>query len=151
MLAILNEYSLTGYSDKILMIRKLYLPLVVYLGKKEYSYWVTMPPADNQELSDKFKRWFHTDFVEIVSHIVKKCNIQLEKDQKPSEAGGKYGWYLPLGVMLELQKMWIEEKVPMMMEILRPTDLIYGKGWTKEHIIKVIEEYLNNSAHNVKQ
>ena len=62
--------------------------------------------------------------------------------------GEKYGWYLPVGVLLELQKMWIEEKVPMMMEILRPTDLIYGKGWTEEEIIYLIKEYLsNNPAH----
>lgn len=145
-----NKYSLTGYSSKVLLVRKPYLPLVVYLGKHEYSYWVTMPPTEDKKLAEKFFKWFHNDFVEIVSYIVEKRNIFMESGRggRPSVAGGKYGWYLPLGVMLELQKMWVEEKVPIMMEILRPTDLIYGRGWTKEHIVKVIEEYLkNNSAH----
>ena len=141
-----NRYSLTEYSSKVLLVRKPYLPLVVYHGKNEYSYWVTMPPTDNKELGDKFFRWFHNDFVEIVSHIVKKRNIPMESGRggRPSVAGGKYGWYLPLGVMFELQKMWVEEKVPIVMELLRPTDLIYGKGWSREHIVKVIEDYLSS-------
>lgn len=141
-----NRASLSEYSKGVLLVRRDYLPLMIYFGKKEHTYFLTMPPTDNTELGDKFFKWFHNDFVEIVSHIVKKRNIRLAAGQeKPSRAGGKFGWYLPLGVILELQKMWVDEKVPMVMEILRPSDLIYGKGWKKQDIEEVIREYISNN------
>lgn len=141
-----NNHSMTQYDKGALLVRKDYQPLVVYHGKREYSYFVTMPPTDNIELENRFDSWFHDDFVQIVLHIVEKRAILLEHGQKqPSQAGGKKGWYLPLAVLLELQKMWTEENVPMMMELIRPTDLIYGKGWTKRDIVNVIEEYLCNN------
>lgn len=141
-----NKFKLSTYDKGILVVRKAYLPIIVYIGKKEHTYWLTMPPTDNEALSKEFFTWFHNDFVEIVFHIVRKRNIHLEEGQeKPSRAGGKYGWYLPIGVILELDKMWRDENVPMIMELLRPTDLIYGKGWTKQDIIRVIEEHLSNN------
>ena len=141
-----NTFGLSEYDKGILVVRKAYKPLILYIGKKERTYWVTMPPSIDEELSKEFFTWFHNDFVEIVSHIVRKRNIHLEDGQeKPSRAGGKYGWYLPLGIILELDKMWRDENVPMIMELLRPTDLIYGKGWTKQDIIRVIEEHLSNN------
>ena len=89
-----------------------------------------MPPTENVELGNRFYDWFHKDFVSIVSYIVKERKIQLEDGQKsPSEAGRKYGWYLPLAVVMEIQKMWVEEKVPLVWEILRPTNIIYGTGF----------------------
>jgi hypothetical protein len=110
-----------------------------------------MPPTSNKALGDEWFKWFHKDFVEIVSHIVTKRNIVLDEGQKrPSRAGGKYGWYLPIAVILELYKMWAEEKIPMLTELLRPSDLVYGKGWTKRDIVAVIEEYLYNKSTNTK-
>ena len=141
-----NKYFLTGYKSGALLVRKAYLPLLVYFGKKEHSYFFTMPPTSNKALDNEWYEWFHNDFVEIVSQIVQKRNISLEEGQKvPSRAGGKCGWYLPVGVLFELHKMWAEEKVPMLMELLRPSDLIYGKGWTKQDIENVIEEYLSDN------
>ncbi len=141
-----NNHSMTRYDKGALLVRRDYLPLIVYHGKREYSYFVTMPPTDNVELTNKFDSWFHDDFVQIVSHIVEKRAILLEHGQKqPSQAGGKKGWYLPLAVLFELQKMWAEENVPILMELLRPTDLIYGKGWTKQDIENVIREFVSNN------
>jgi hypothetical protein len=146
-----NKYFLTGYDKGIMVVRKAYHPLLVYFGKKELSYWITMPPTTNKELAETFKTWFHTDFLQIVSHIVKKRAIPLDIGQRqPSTAGGKYGWYIPFGVMLELQKMWADENVPILMELLRPSDLIYGKGWTKRDIVNVIEEYLSINGIKTK-
>ena len=140
-----NAFNLTEYDKGTLFKRKAYMPLVVYFGKKEYSYWITMPPTDNKSLDNEWFQWFHNDFVDIVNHIVQKRNIILTDGQKlPSKAGGKYGWYVPIGVILELQKMWAEERVPMTFELLRPTDTIYGKGWTKQDIESIIENYLKN-------
>jgi hypothetical protein len=148
----MTEYSLDKYDSGTLFVRKDYLPLIVYLGKKEYSYWLTMPPSDNNELRKKFYTWFHNDFVAIVDHIVKKRGIVLDNGQeRPSKAGGKYGWYLPLAVVLEVRKMWREENVPLQTEVLRPTDLIYGKGWTKKDITNVIAEYLTNNPSIINQ
>lgn len=145
-----HKYPLSSYDKSTLLVRKDYMPLICYLGKREYSYWLTMPPTDNKDLNERFFRWFHNDFVEIISQIIKKRNIVLPDGQeKPSKAGGKYGWYLPLAVLLELQKMWHEENVPITVEILRPADLIYGKGWTKRDIINVMEEYLYNNPDEV--
>ena len=97
-----NNHSMTRYDKGALLVRRDYLPLIVYHGKREYSYFVTMPPTDNVELTNKFDSWFHDDFVQIVSHIVEKRAILLEHGQKqPSQAGGKKGWYLPLAVLFE--------------------------------------------------
>lgn len=140
-------YHLTEYRDNVLLVRKDYLPLMVYFGKNEYSYWFTTPPADNAELEKKFSDWFHKDFVEIVSHIVAKRNIRLGWDQKkPSNASRGFGWYLPIGVLLEIQKMWAEEHVPIVFDILRPTDLIYGRAFTsrKRETIGILDDYYLN-------
>lgn len=122
--------SLTEYSNKVLFIRKEYLPIVAFLGKKKHTYWLTMPPTENVELENRFYNWFHSDFVSIVSYIVKQRKILLEDGQKePSKAGGIYGWYLPLAVVMEIQKMWVEENVPLVFDILRPlssSNVIYA-------------------------
>ena len=68
-----------NYAQEVLFIRKEYLPLVIFLGKRVYTYWITMPPTENTELRTKFYDWFHGDFVDIVSHIVKVRKILLEK------------------------------------------------------------------------
>lgn len=138
-----DKYFLNEYSRGVLIVRKDYLPLMVYYGKDTLSYWVTTPPAKNGELASTFEKWFHEDFVEIVSHVVKKRDLWLGWDQKkPSDAGRGFGWYLPISVILELHKMWVEENVPMVFDLLRPVDRIYGTALSKKDVILIIEQYL---------
>jgi len=139
----LNKYLISDYKEGALLIRKKFLPLVVYPGKIEGTYYFTVPISNNQELNKEFHTWFYNDFREIVYDIVKKRNIDLKENQANPDYK-KLGWYLPMSIYLEIIKMWQEENVPIITDILRPPEAIYGRrNWEnyKADIIAIVKEY----------
>lgn len=139
-----ERYFLDDYKNDVLFIRKDFYPLIFIFGKRKWSVWVTVPPfKEGTPKKSEFFKWFHSDFVEIVNFVAKKRNITLEEDQtKPSWISTEYGWYLPVGIVFELIKMWNKDHIPFMFDLARPADVIYGRGWTRADMEEVVELYL---------
>ena len=141
-----NEYKLDGYKDGSLFIRKKFVPLIVCPGKIPNTYYYTVPVFNDQEMNREYHTWFYNEFREIISEICKKRKFELKHNQLNPDYK-RTGWYLPLAIHLEIIKMWADEKVPIVYDILRPPEAIYGRrNWEsyKSDIIKIIQEYLGD-------
>lgn len=139
-----NEYMLNDYKDGSLLIRKKFVPLIVYPGKIPNTYYYTVPVFNDQEKNREYHTWFYNEFREIINQICKMRGFELKHNQLNPDYK-RTGWYLPLAVHLEIIKMWAEEGIPIVHDILRPPEAIYGRrNWEsyKTDIIKIIREYL---------
>ena len=139
-----NEYLLTDYKDSTLLIRKKFVPLIVYPGKIPNTYYYTVPVFSNQEMNREYHTWFYNEFREIINEICKKRNFELKHNQLNPDYK-RTGWYLPLAVHLEIVKMYAAENVPIVYDILRPTCSIYGhRSWEnfRADVENFVKEYL---------
>ena len=119
-----DKYLLEDYKPDIILVRKDFLPLIVCPGKWYNTYYYTIPRFKSEEMNEKYEQWFRTTFMDIVTDICKKLKYQLPENQQVQDIK-RFGWYLPLQIHLEILKMYAEDNIPIVFDILRPTRSIY--------------------------